>query len=103
MTANTNTNDHEYSKEAGPRGKRVQKEMIGTVISARPDKTIVVKVGYLAVHPIFKKTVKRYNKFKAHDEKNEARTGDAVKIRETRPISKDKCWRLIEIVKKTSE
>jgi len=82
---------------------RVQKEMIGTVISAKPNKTIVVRVSHLAVHPIFKKTIKKYNKFKAHDEKNEAKTGDAVKIRETRPISKDKCWRLIEVVKKASE
>ena len=102
MTANTNTNDHEHSKDPGPRSKRVQKEMVGMVISDRPDKTIVVKVGYLAVHPVFKKTIKRYNKFKAHDEKNEARMGDAVKIRETRPISKEKCWRLIEIVNKAS-
>jgi len=82
---------------------RVQKEMIGTVISAKPNKTIVVRVSHLAVHPIFKKTIKKYNKFKAHDEKNEAKTGDAVKIRETRPISKDKRWRLIEVVKKVSE
>ena len=83
--------------------RHVQKEMIGTVVSEKNNKTIVVRVAHLAVHPIFKKTIKKYNKFKAHDEKNEAKTGDAVKIRETRPISKDKRWRLIEVVKKASE
>lgn len=80
--------------------KRVQKEMIGTVVSDKPDKTVIVKVSHLTVHPVFKKTIKKYNKFKAHDEKNKAKTGDTVKIRETRPISKNKCWRLVEIVKK---
>lgn len=78
-------------------GSKVQKEMIGTVISDKPDKTIIVKVSHLTVHPVFKKTIKRYNKFKAHDEKNKAKTGDTVKIRETRPISKNKCWRLIQV------
>lgn len=81
-------------------GRYVQKEMIGTVVSDKPDKTVIVKVGHLTVHPVFKKTLKRYNKFKAHDEKNKAKTGDTVKIRESRPISKNKCWRLIEVVKK---
>ena len=83
--------------------KSVQKEMIGMVISEKANKTIVVRVGHITVHPVFKKTIKRYNKFKAHDEKNEAKTGDAVKIRETRPVSRDKRWRLIEVVKKASE
>lgn len=82
------------------KAKRVQKEMTGTVVSDRMNKTIVVKVGRLSVHPVFKKTIKRYGKFKVHDEKNTARIGDSVKIRETRPISKDKCWRLVEITEK---
>ncbi len=80
--------------------KRVQKEMIGTVVSDKSDKTVIVKVSHLTVHPVFKKTIKKYNKFKAHDEKNKAKTGDTVKIREARPISKNKCWRLVEVVKK---
>lgn len=87
-------------KENIPAGRRIQKEMIGTVVSDKPDKTVIVKVSHLTVHPVFKKTIKKYNKFKAHDEKNKAKTGDTVKIREVRPISKNKCWRLVEIVKK---
>ena len=82
--------------------KRVQKEMIGIVVSDKMDKTVVVKVSHLIVHPVFKKTIKKYNKFKAHDEKNSAKIGDTIKIREARPISKNKCWRLIKIIAKAS-
>jgi small subunit ribosomal protein S17 len=74
--------------------------MIGTVLSNRMKKTIVVEVGRTAVHAVFKKTVRRFSRFKAHDEKNEAKIGDVVKIRETKPLSKDKRWRLVGIVEK---
>ena len=77
-----------------------KKEMFGVVLSDKMNKTIVVKVGRVAVHRVFKKAVRKFNKFKAHDEKNEAHAGDAVKIKETRPLSRGKCWKLAEIVKK---
>ena len=77
-----------------------KKEMSGVVLSDKMNKTIVVKVGRVAVHRVFKKAVRKFNKFKAHDEKNEARVGDTVKIKETRPLSRGKCWNLVEIIKK---
>jgi small subunit ribosomal protein S17 len=83
--------------------EHVQKEMTGIVTSAKPDKTIVIRVARLAVHSVFKKTITRYSKFKAHDEKNEAKTGDTVIVKEARPISKNKCWRLIKVVKRAGE
>lgn len=78
------------------RGNR--KERIGVVISDVQDKTIVVKVDRRTPHPLYKKIVKVRKKFTAHDENNEAKKGDTVKIIETRPISKNKCWRLVEII-----
>lgn len=81
---------------------RVRKEAIGTVVSDRMDKTIVVKIGRLTVHPVFKKTIRRFSKIKAHDEKNSAKKGDVVKLREVRPVSKDKRWRLVGIVEKAA-
>ena len=74
--------------------------MVGVVVSDRMDKTIVVRASRLSVHPLFKKRIKKFNKFKAHDEKNQAKVGDTVRIREARPVSKEKCWRLIEILNK---
>jgi small subunit ribosomal protein S17 len=68
----------------------------GKVISNRMDKTIVVAVTRLFQHPIYKKTVKRVTKFKAHDENNKCQVGDTVKIIETRPLSKEKRWTVIE-------
>lgn len=79
-------------------GKR--KEFTGTVISDRMKKTIIVRVMRMSKHPKYSKIMKKYNKFKAHDEENAARINDIVRIEETRPISKDKRFRLIEIVKK---
>jgi small subunit ribosomal protein S17 len=64
------------------------------------DKTITVSVETVKQHPLYKKTIKTSKKYKAHDENNEAKTGDIVKIMETRPLSKDKRWRLVEIVRK---
>ncbi|MGI6452868.1 MAG: 30S ribosomal protein S17 [Syntrophomonadaceae bacterium] len=80
------------------RGNR--KVRIGTVSSDKMDKTITVSVETIKQHPLYKKTIKTSKKFKAHDENNEARIGDVVKIMETRPLSRDKRWRLVEIIKK---
>ena len=72
----------------------------GIVVSDKMDKSIVIKVERKMNHPIYGKFLKRSTKFMAHDEKNECGIGDRVRIMETRPLSKNKCWRLIEIVEK---
>ena len=77
-----------------------QKERIGKVISNKMQKTITVAVDRKVKHPIYGKFVNRTTKFKAHDEENTAGIGDTVRIMETRPLSKDKRWRLIEVVEK---
>jgi len=81
---------------------RARKEILGTVVSDKMDKTIVVELVKMTVHPVFKKTMRRWSKIKAHDEKNSAKTGDVVKLIETRPASKDKRWRLAGIVEKAA-
>ncbi|RLA81922.1 MAG: 30S ribosomal protein S17 [Deltaproteobacteria bacterium] len=83
------------------RGKR--KTEVGTVISDKMDKTVVVRVERLVQHPKYKKYIKRYTKYKAHDEKNECRAGDKVLIIETRPLSKTKRWRVMRILEKAAE
>lgn len=80
--------------------RNLRKTMIGTVVSDKMDKTVVVAVETSVRHPIYKKTVKRTYKLKAHDEKNDCKTGDKVKVMETRPLSKDKRWRVVEIIEK---
>lgn len=80
------------------RGRR--KVRVGRVISDKMDKTIVVAVEDFVSHPLYSKRVKRTKKFKAHDEENTCGIGDKVRIMETRHLSKDKCWRLVEIVEK---
>ena len=80
--------------------RNLRKTMVGTVVSDKMDKTIVVAVETRVKHPIYKKTVKRTYKLKAHDEENACKVGDTVKVMETRPLSKDKRWRLVEIVEK---
>lgn len=80
--------------------RNLRKTMIGTVVSDKMDKTIVVAVEDNVTHPIYKKTVKRTYKLKAHDEANECKVGDRVEVMETRPLSKDKRWRLVKIVEK---
>lgn len=82
------------------RGSR--KLRTGTVVSAKMQKTIVVRVEQLVRHPKYSRVMKHVSAFKAHDEKREAAVGDLVQIMETRPISKDKRWRLVEIVHKAS-
>ncbi len=81
----------------------MKKVMVGTVVSDKMDKTIVVETERLMRHSVYSRTMKRRAKFKAHDEKNEARTGDRVKILECRPLSRSKRWRLLEIVEKARE
>ncbi len=80
------------------RGNR--KVRVGRVVSDKMDKTIVVAVKTFVQHPLYGKMVKRTTKFKAHDENNECQIGDTVKIMETRPLSREKRWRLVEIIEK---
>ncbi len=80
------------------RGNR--KVKIGTVVSDKMEKTIVVAIETFVTHPLYKKQLKRTTKFKAHDENNECGIGDVVEIMETRPLSKDKRWRLVRIIEK---
>ena len=80
--------------------RNLRKTLIGTVESNKMDKTIVVAVEDFVRHELYNKPVKRTKKFKAHDENNECRIGDRVKIMETRPLSKDKRFRLVEVVEK---
>jgi len=86
---------------AAARGHR--KERVGEVLSNKMTKTIVVRVQRRFAHPRFKKVVTAYQKFYVHDEKGEARPGDRVRVVETRPLSKSKCWRLVEIVERNPE
>ena len=80
--------------------RNLRKEQIGKVVSDKMDKTIVVAVETYKKHELYHKRIKYTKKFKAHDETNEAKIGDTVRIMETRPMSKDKRWRLVEIVEK---
>ncbi len=80
--------------------RNLRKTRIGKVISNKMDKTIVVAVENNVRHPLYNKIVKSTYKLKAHDENNECQIGDRVKVMETRPLSKDKRWRLVEIVEK---
>jgi small subunit ribosomal protein S17 len=80
--------------------RNLRKTRIGLVTSAKMDKTIVVSIVDNVKHPLYGKIVKRTYKLKAHDENNEAKKGDRVKVMETRPLSKDKRWRLVEIIER---
>ncbi len=80
--------------------RNLRKVRIGKVVSDKMDKTIVVAVVDNVKHPLYDKIVKRTYKLKAHDENNECQVGDRVKVMETRPLSKDKRWRLVEIIEK---
>ena len=75
-----------------------RKQKIGRVVSNKMEKTVVVAVDYLRPHPIYRKTVRKTNKFYAHDEENQCQPGDRVRIEETRPLSKLKRWRVVEII-----
>lgn len=80
--------------------RNLRKTRVGTVVSDKMDKTIVVAIKDNVRDPLYKKIIKRTIKLKAHDEKNECSVGDRVEIMETRPLSKDKRWRLVEIIEK---
>ncbi|MDR1564090.1 MAG: 30S ribosomal protein S17 [Oscillospiraceae bacterium] len=80
--------------------RAMRKTIVGNVVSDKMEKTIVVSVQGSVKHPFYNKIIKRTVKYKAHDEKNECGIGDRVRIMETRPISKDKRWRLVEIIEK---
>ena len=80
--------------------RNLRKERLGTVVSNMMDKSIVVLVERKVKHPKYGKFVKKSTKFMAHDEKNECNIGDFVRIMETRPLSKNKCWRLVEIIER---
>ena len=80
--------------------RNLRKTRTGKVVSDKMDKTIVVAVEDHVKHPLYSKIVKRTYKLKAHDENNECRVGDTVKVMETRPLSKDKRWRLVEIMER---
>ena len=75
-----------------------KKTMMGVVVSSKMDKTVVVKVERRFAHPVFKKVVKTTKKYKVHDERNECVEGDFIRIQETRPLSKEKRWRLMGVV-----
>ncbi len=75
-----------------------KKTQIGVVVSDKMDKTVVVKVDRLIKHPVYNKYIKRSAKYKAHDENNSCKTGDRVMIVESRPLSKDKCWKVRQII-----
>lgn len=80
--------------------RNLRKNRVGIVVSDKMDKTIVVAIEQRVKHPLYKKIVKRTKKFKVHDENNVAGVGDKVLIAETRHLSKDKCWSLVEVIKK---
>jgi small subunit ribosomal protein S17 len=81
-----------------PQRAAARKQKVGRVVSNKMDKTIVVAVDYLQPHPIYRKTVRKTHKFYAHDENNRCQIGDTVRIEETRPLSKLKRWRVVEIM-----
>lgn len=99
-TSATTTGTGTSSAAESARGKR--KQRVGEVISNKMAKTIIVRVERRFPHPTFKKVVTGYKKLYAHDEKSEAKVGDRVRIEETRPLSKTKRWRLLEVVEKSS-
>ena len=86
--------------ESGAMERNARKTRIGRVVSDKMAKTVVVSIERRVQHPVYGKMVRRTKKLKAHDEQNEAKTGDTVRIMETRPLSKDKRWRVVEIIER---
>ena len=80
--------------------RNLRKSRVGLVTSDKMDKTVIIEIRERVKHPLYGKIVNRTKKFKAHDENNECGIGDTVRIVETRPLSKDKCWRVVEIIEK---
>ena len=93
-------NSGNYGKEKVIVERNLRKTRVGKVTSDKMDKTITVSIEDHVKHPLYKKIVKKTYKLKAHDENNECNIGDTVKVMETKPISKDKRWRLVEVVEK---
>lgn len=83
--------------------RNMRKLQIGRVVSDKMDKTVVVAIETLVRHPLYGKIVKKTKRFKAHDEENQCRVGDKVRVMETRPLSKEKCWRVIEILEREQQ
>jgi len=83
--------------------RNLSKIRIGRVVSNKMDKTIVVAVETLVRHPLYQRTIRQTRKFKAHDEQNTCRIGDKVRIMETRPLSKDKRWRVVEVLERAEQ
>ncbi len=84
-------------------GQQRKTTKVGRVVSDKMDKTVVVAVDYLKPHPLYRKVMRKTNKFHAHDEQNTCRTGDVVRIEETRPLSRTKRWNVVEIVQRGEE
>jgi small subunit ribosomal protein S17 len=97
MAENTNT---AASAETEGTDRQSRKTRVGVVVSDKMQKTVVVAIERRVPHPVYGKMVTRTSKFKAHDEENSAKVGDRVRIMETRPLSKDKRWRVVEIVER---
>jgi small subunit ribosomal protein S17 len=87
-------------RESGAIDRNARKTRIGMVVSDKMAKTVVVSIERRVQHPVYGKMIRRTKKLKAHDEQNEAKTGDTVRIMETRPLSKDKRWRVVEIIER---
>ncbi len=83
--------------------RKKRKTLVGTVVSDRMDKTVVVAVERIWVHPLYGKRLRRTKRYKAHDENNECRVGDRVRLMETRPLSREKRWRVCEILERARE
>ncbi|HMI56385.1 MAG TPA: 30S ribosomal protein S17 [Gemmatimonadaceae bacterium] len=90
----------ELAKSESATERNSRKTRVGMVVSDKMAKTVVVSIERRVQHPVYGKMVRRTKKLKAHDEQNEAKTGDTVRIMETRPLSKDKRWRLVEIIER---
>jgi small subunit ribosomal protein S17 len=90
----------EVAKSESTEIRRARKTRVGMVVSDKMEKTVVVSIERRVQHPVYGKMIRRTKKLKAHDEENSAKTGDTVRIMETRPLSKDKRWRLVEIIER---
>jgi small subunit ribosomal protein S17 len=95
-----NIETNEVEKQNKKSERNLRKTRIGTVVSDKMDKTIVVAVVNRVQHPLYNKIIKKTYKLKAHDEQNECGIGDKVRVMETRPLSKEKCWRLVSVLEK---
>jgi small subunit ribosomal protein S17 len=80
--------------------RKKRKVRVGTVVSDKMQKTVVVQIERLVKHPVYKRYVRRRKRFKVHDEKGECRVGDVISFTETRPLSKDKCWRFLKLIER---